>query len=343
MSSRPPREGAHVVEMQRRRLLTAVVELAYEHRTGGLTVAIICDRARVSRKTFYDLFEDREECLLSTFEDGVAQATAAVIGAVASEAHAQSAHRIPKAHDWIERVRVGLGALLGFLDREPGIARLLIVDALGAGEQTLRVRQLAIAQLIAIVDEGRDERGLTRQPPPLTAEGIVGAVFAVIHARMFTNPHAANRLGVSNDNGTPTAEAPRLTGLTGELMAMIVQPYLGLAAAQKELERSTSSRTAPEPRLPLDPFKDLPIRVTYRTARVLATIAADPGVSNRKVGERAGAQDQGQISKLLARLQRNGLIENHGKGHPTGEPNAWCLTARGEAVHTALGDGSEGA
>jgi AcrR family transcriptional regulator len=350
--------------MQRRRLLTAVAELAYERRTGALTVAIVCDRARVSRKTFYDLFEDREECLLATFEDGIAQATGAITEAVVAGEDPQAARDTGEARGtqralgtqkargaggargarqalgWRDRVRTGLGALLAFFDREPGIARLLVVDALGSGEQTLQARQHALAQLIAIVDEGRDEAKVTRQPPPLTAEGIVGAVFAVIHARMLSSPRADAHRGASN--GALKADALRLTELAGALMAMIVGPYFGPVAAQKELGRSTTSQPTAEPRLPADPFKDLPIRVTYRTARVLATIAADPGVSNRKIGDRAGAQDQGQVSKLLARLQRNGLIENRGKGHPTGEPNAWRLTPRGQAVHTALGDGNGG-
>jgi len=120
---------------------------------------------------------------------------------------------------------------------------------------------------------------------------------------------------------------------------MIVQPYLGPAAAQKELERPAVTAVGEAPRVPADPFKDLPIRVTYRTARVLATIAADPGASNRYIGTAAGAPDQGQVSKLLGRLQRSGLIENYGAGHASGEPNAWRLTPRGQAVHAALGDG----
>jgi AcrR family transcriptional regulator len=347
-SVRPPREGAHVVEMQRRRLLTAIVELVYERRTGGLTVATVCDRARVSRKTFYDLFDDCEECLLAAFQDGVAHAREAVIEAVVSgqQSHgaqgaggAGGAGEVGSARGvlgWRERVRVGLGALLAFFDREPGIARLLVVDALGSGERTLRARQRALAGLIAVVEEGRSEARTTRQPPPLTAEGIVGGVFAVIHARMLSIPSPADAR--SRVNGAQAPHAPRLVELTGALMAMVLRPYLGPAVAQKEIERLTPSQPAVEPRLPADPFKDLPIRVTYRTARVLATIAADPGVSNRKIGDRAGAQDQGQVSKLLARLQRNGLIENHGKGHPTGEPNAWTLTPRGQAIHTALGD-----
>jgi len=55
------------------------------------------------------------------------------------------------------------------------------------------------------------------------------------------------------------------------------------------------------------------------------------------VGEAAGVHDQGQISKLLARLERLGLIHNAGQGQPRGERNAWGLTARGFEVQTALG------
>lgn len=79
------------------------------------------------------------------------------------------------------------------------------------------------------------------------------------------------------------------------------------------------------------------MRFTYRTARVLATIAAQPGASNGHIGDDAGVPDQAQISKLPKRLERNGLLENHGVGRESGEPNAWQLTARGTAVHDALG------
>jgi chromosome segregation and condensation protein ScpB len=43
------------------------------------------------------------------------------------------------------------------------------------------------------------------------------------------------------------------------------------------------------------------------------------------------------MSRLLTRLQRSGLVENRGEGQPKGEPNAWMLTDRGQAVHIALG------
>ena len=78
------------------------------------------------------------------------------------------------------------------------------------------------------------------------------------------------------------------------------------------------------------------MRLTYRTLMVLSVIAAEPGASNRRVGEGAGTHDQGQISKLLARLAKLGLIHNNGQGQPRGEPNAWTLTTRGQEVQQAL-------
>jgi DNA-binding MarR family transcriptional regulator len=71
-------------------------------------------------------------------------------------------------------------------------------------------------------------------------------------------------------------------------------------------------------------------RLTYRTARVLAAIEDYPGASNREVAERAGIVDQGQISKLLSRLEARQLIEKLGEGKTRGAPNAWRLTEQGE-------------
>src|SRR6202034_4655294 len=89
MLDRAGREGGHVAEMQRRRLLSATVEIAYERGVGALTVATICKRSGLSRKTFYDIFEEREDCLRATFEDALAQATGVVCRAAAGEGSVQ--------------------------------------------------------------------------------------------------------------------------------------------------------------------------------------------------------------------------------------------------------------
>jgi nucleotidyltransferase/DNA polymerase involved in DNA repair len=72
----------------------------------------------------------------------------------------------------------------------------------------------------------------------------------------------------------------------------------------------------------------------YRSCKVLTVIAAQPGASNREVADAAEASDQGQISKLLARLQLLGLIHDRG-GWRLGERHAWRLTARGKRVERA--------
>ncbi len=326
------RQGAHVSEMQRRRLLSAVVELAYGGGAVGdgssraqanvqmLSVATLCERAGLSRRTFYDLFEDREDCLRAAFEDAVEIATQTVVQAAVGHKR------------WSERVRAGLSALLALFDNEPGIARLLIVDGPGLGPRTLEVRRRVLAQAARVVDEGRGVARAGRELPPLTAEGTVGAVISVIHARLLAGPAPAMEgIGMGDGDHRP------LTELTGSLMALIVHPYLGSAAAQRELKKTVAVEPIRARRLPADPFKDLPIRLTYRTALVLSSIAESPGSSSRQVADASGISDPGQISRLLNRLRTSGLIQDNGVGPTKGMARAWSLTERGEGILQATG------
>jgi DNA-binding PadR family transcriptional regulator len=54
------------------------------------------------------------------------------------------------------------------------------------------------------------------------------------------------------------------------------------------------------------------------------------------IADRAGISDPGQISKLLRRLERIGLLVNTHQGHLKGEPNAWTLTGKGERVAQSI-------
>jgi AcrR family transcriptional regulator len=321
------RQGGQVAELQRRRLLSAVIELVSERGVQAVNVAVIAQRAGVSRKTFYDIFRDREACLLAAFEATVERISQIVLLAAAGE------------RKWRDRVRVGLTALLRQFDDEPAAGRLVVVEALSAGEPTLAARRLVLDRLIAIVDEGRAETKRGREPPPLTAEGVVGAVFSVIHARMLdrSTPTVAD-LGAEQVDPSPLSE------LTRALTAIVVQPYLGTIAAHKEIEAPPctpmpmSDSGAQVPLTVVDPFKDLPIRLTYRTALVLGAIAESPGASSKQVALVAGVSDQGQMSRLLARLQRFGLVENTGGQPARGEAKAWMLTDRGVGVFRAVAD-----
>jgi DNA-binding PadR family transcriptional regulator len=92
--------------------------------------------------------------------------------------------------------------------------------------------------------------------------------------------------------------------------------------------------------LPAERLRELGVRPTYRTLWVLTAIerlGSDAGPpSNREVARAAGVFDNGQISKLLKRLQLLGLIENTGEGAAKGKRNAWRLTPKGKQVRGAM-------
>jgi AcrR family transcriptional regulator len=300
------RQGGHVVEMQRRRLLLAMSELLGEVGVEDATVGRVSKRAGVSRRTFYEVFEDREECFLAALD----QALERIAGEVALT--------YARPGKWSVRVRAALAALLEHFDAHPGVARMCVIETLRAGPGVLERRRRVLGVLAVAVEEGRTEARQEHGPLPLTAEGVVGGALAVIHARLLEAGHG------------PLAE------LVNPLTAMVVHPYLGAAAARRELERPAAKTVVVVADGMKDPFKGLSIRFTYRTARVLATVAEDSGASNRMIAESAGIGDDGQMSRLLRRLQEAGLIENLGEGHTRGEPNAWWLTDRGEAIHATL-------
>ena len=298
--------GGQVAEMQRRRLLLAVGEVVGEHGITGLTVGRVCQQAGVSRRTFYEQFTDGEACLLAALD--------AQLERLAHELR----YRYERSGKWRDRIRDGLTCLVERLDAEPNVARLCVIETLRGGQAVLERRVRILEGLAAVVDEGRGEARAGSDPPPLTAQGVVGGALSVIHARLLA------------DDQRPLVE------LTGPLMAMIVHPYLGPAAARAELERPTPTAPHVVPRQSADPFKGLPIRFTYRTARVLATIAATPGASNRHIADNSGITDEGQMSRLLGRLSKCELVENQGEGHTKGEPNAWTLTPRGQAIQNTI-------
>jgi AcrR family transcriptional regulator len=307
--------------MQRRRLLFAFAEIVAESGLETAVVGRICQRAAVSRRTFYELFSDREDCLLAAFDQAVARLGDMVVPEYAGEGR------------WRERIRTALVLLLGQFDAEPDVARLCVVEAPRAGPVLLERRGRLLDALARAVDEGRLEARAGAEPPPLTAQGVVGGVLAVIHARLLEGASPVE----SSSRAKRVSSGPGpLVELTGPLMAMIVHPYLGPLAARKELERPVPAPSRAVPRNGADPFRGLPIRFTYRTARVLAVIAGDPGASNRHIADSAGIADEGQTSRLLRRLESCELIVNRGEGHTKGDPNAWTLTERGHAIHTAI-------
>lgn len=305
--------GVFVTELQRARLLDATVAVVSELGYRQMTVRRVSGRAGVSNKTFYDLFENREDCFLAAFDQAIDQLAVVVVPAWEGE------------EEWTARVRAALGTLLAFLDHESALGSLVFIEALGAGPRVLARRARVLEGLGSVIDEGRAGVKVGRELPLLTAESVVGAAFSVIHARLLRVPVGS------------------LLDLLNPLMATIVLPYRGHAAAARELSRPIS-QAGPDFLTTDKPAKSgrsggtsgsCAFRPTQRTHMVLAAVAElggrGSGPSNRQVADAAQIVDQGQISKLLSRLEGHCLLENTG-GHTQGVANAWSLTSRGEEV-----------
>jgi DNA-binding MarR family transcriptional regulator len=109
-----------------------------------------------------------------------------------------------------------------------------------------------------------------------------------------------------------------------------------LTAAGGELESAIREET-PAPvarRIALDLLRSRGGRLNHRAVWALRVIGLEPGLSNEEIALRVGIKGRGDISTLLARLARFGLIESTGG---EGRPHAWRLTATGRELDRASG------
>ncbi len=299
-------DGPEVMDVQRSRMIAAVIGAVEADGYPRLTVTTVIARSRISRKTFYAAFVDLEDSFLAAFEQALAHASEIARAAYARE------------RAWRTGIRAALLSVLTAMDEERGLARLCIVDALLAGPRVLERRAQVLAQLARTIDDGRELAPARYEPPPLTAQAIAGAIAALLHAHLLDEDPAP------------------LTALSGSFMSMIVMPYLGRAAAHREFNapgpRTRRGSRSGSLRRGLDPLAQIDMRITYRTVRVLGTIAAIPDASNTQIAEHAGIVDQGQVSKLLARLAGLGLVENVRPDRAARGVNAWRLTDSGARV-----------
>lgn len=297
--------GAQVAEFQRSRMIAATLEAVEADGYARLTVASITAGARVSRKTFYELFESTEHCFLVALEQTLERAEELARGAYERE------------RTWRDAMRAALLALLRAMDEERGLTQVCVVETLRAGEVVLTRRAVALERAAKAIERGQ-RVGDGRYPrQSLAARAIAGSIAELLHSRLI-------------EGGEP------LSDLLGLSMSMIVMPYLGRAAAQEELDASPPIPSplrapAPRPRAPQQ-REDLDMRLTYRSARALTAVAESPGASNRRIAARAGITDAGQASKLMRRLERLELVRNDGEGQARGAANAWHLTPRGERI-----------
>lgn len=200
-----PREA--VTESQRSRIHRAMIEVVSERGYPETRVVDVIRVAGVSRKTFYELFDSKEDCFLAAYD--------VLLGNLLEEA--TDAFEGMAGSPWAERVTRALEALLEHLSNHPDEARFAIVEVLAAGPKALTRRDAALRQFTGFLESGRSEASF--ELPGITSIAVAGGVNELLYSEIL---HGA---------------ASRLPSRLPDLMFWITLPYLGAEGAGAQRER----------------------------------------------------------------------------------------------------------
>jgi AcrR family transcriptional regulator len=159
-------------QSQRERLLDAMARTVSRNGYAATSVADVLDAARISRRTFYEQFADKEDCFLAAYEAIAAICTERVAAAYRAEA------------SWEDGLARAFEALLETLAAEPDFARLAVVEALGAGPRALERRDETLRRFGALIEDARERSGSAHAPAGLVAQAIAGGISELVHSQL---------------------------------------------------------------------------------------------------------------------------------------------------------------
>lgn len=196
-----------VERSQRERLLAAVVRVTATKGYESTTVADILGEAGVGRESFYELFDDKLDCMLAAhkilIEDLERKVQAAYLGP----------DPLP------QRLRQALAATLEWFAADPQVARFTLVDLSTVGPAFRAIFQTEYARFIKLLDEGLDGDG-TRPQLTGATELAVGATMAQIYEEVVLD------------------RAAQLPSLLPDLTYGLLVPFVGEEVARAEQQRA---------------------------------------------------------------------------------------------------------
>jgi AcrR family transcriptional regulator len=185
-SVRVPQDWDDVSEttssITRARIFEAMAGAVSERGYAAVTVKDVVSTGRISRRTFYEHFQDKEQCFLETYrtgcENGIAQIDASL--------------RELEDPDWRTRLSVSLDCYLGILAAEPHFARVLLIDVLGAGPEALAARERVLSGYVEHY-RGLGERARAEEPdlpavPDAFLRGLVGGIAELSQQCLLESP-----------------------------------------------------------------------------------------------------------------------------------------------------------
>jgi AcrR family transcriptional regulator len=192
-----------VVQNQRERIVTALVDTVAERGYKATTVADITKAASVSRRTFYEHFSSKEECFLAAHELIANHIVESMNGAT------------EVFDEWPQQVKAALATMLRFLSAEPELARVYALEPVAAGGE-IAVRHNASRQsLIEILKAGRPVHAGDNPLPEVTEETLVGGIFSLIIREIIAG------------------RTEELEQLLPDLVELTLTPYLGPEGATR--------------------------------------------------------------------------------------------------------------
>lgn len=200
----PGRHGlsrSFVARNQRLRIIAAMLRVLPRHGYPATTIGHLTAEAGVSRAAFYQRFESKEDCFLTTYD-------------LSSEWLCERVERaVGGGGDWAARLRAGVAEAHDLLTANPAVAHLLAVESQQAGPAARERQQACFARFATILRAGRPGPA---DISPEVEEMLLGSVLLLI-ARYVD-----------------TERAEQLPGATAELVERLLIPYLGREGADPQ-------------------------------------------------------------------------------------------------------------
>ena len=300
----PRRVGfAEGAPTQRDRLVAAMGELTAEVGSAATGVHHVCQRAGVSRRTFYELYPDREACFVDAQQEAFGRLLSHLDSAVADA-----------GPEWEDRAVAVTQGMLGAWDADRILARLCLISSIGGNDETLALRRATIAQIVALL-AGAPSQPLAAEP---VLAGALGSVWEL----------AFRELTDDRDNA--------ISELAGVAIYLMLAPFVGRrqAAARAAGRGSATAYVTRWTPTVTEGVDDRGLLVTELTGQTLRFLSRRPGAANIDIARAVDVRHESQMSRHLARLERAGMVSHQREGRT----NAWMLTARGEEAARTLGD-----
>lgn len=170
-TSRKDRKGTQL-ERLREGMLLAAVRRGY----AGANVAQVIAHAGVSRPTFYEYFEDRDDCFLAVHREISEQLLKHVQEAVSAQPPARA-------------VQAGVGAIFARAQVRPERARFLVNETLAGGRRALDARDWLIGEIEQIIERARAKASPRTPTPDLPTHALLGGICGLLAPRLRRNEY----------------------------------------------------------------------------------------------------------------------------------------------------------